>query len=106
MAMGKLGLGRLLQLVVLLPLLAMVTFGCVLVLETLNTYREVERLSALEQLVVAASRLTIKALNVESAASTAFGAPDRRPSAPSCKRRDEIRTTSSGHSSRRLHRPA
>jgi methyl-accepting chemotaxis protein len=72
MAMGKLGLGRLLQLVVLLPLLAMVAFGCVLVLETLNTYREVERLSTLEQLVTAASRLTIKALNAESTATAAF----------------------------------
>ena len=64
--MRKLGLTRLLQLVVLVPLLAMVVFGGVLVTETVQAYREVERLAALEQLVAAASRLTIKALNAES----------------------------------------
>ena len=72
--MRKLGLSRLLQLVVVVPLLAMVAFGGVLVLETLNAYREVERLSALEQLVSAASRLTTEALDVESPASQAFAA--------------------------------
>jgi methyl-accepting chemotaxis protein len=70
--MRKLGLSRLLQLVVLLPLLAMVAFGSVLVLETLYAYREIERLAALEQLVAAASRLTIKALNLESLPTQAF----------------------------------
>jgi hypothetical protein len=70
--MRKLGLSRLLQLVVLVPLLAMVAFGGVLVLETLNAYRVIERLSALDQLVVAASRLTIKALNGESIPTQAF----------------------------------
>jgi len=70
--MRKLGLSRLLQLVVLVPLLAMVAFGGVLVLETLNAYREIERLAALEQLVAAASRLTIKALNAESLPTQSF----------------------------------
>src|ERR1700716_2487976 len=72
--MRKLGLSRLLQLVVVVPLLAMGAFGGVLVLETLNAYRDVERLSALEQLVSAASRLTTEALDVESPASQAFAA--------------------------------
>jgi methyl-accepting chemotaxis protein len=79
--MRKLGLNRLLQLVVLVPLLAMVAFGGVLVLETLNAYRVIERLSALDQLVVAASRLTIKALNAESIPTQAFvasGSDSRR----------------------------
>src|ERR1700674_2090306 len=70
--MRKLGLSRLLQLVVLVPLLAMAGFGGVLVLETLNAYREVHRLSALEQLVASASQLTIKALNTESIATQSF----------------------------------
>jgi methyl-accepting chemotaxis protein len=77
--MRKLGLSRLLQLVVLLPLAAMVAFGGILVLQTLNGYREVERLAALEQLVAAASRLTIKALNAESTAALAFTASGSGP---------------------------
>ena len=72
MTMRKFGLNRLLQFVVTIPLLAMAAFGGVLVLETLNTYREVERLSALEHLVAAASELTVKALNAESTATQAF----------------------------------
>jgi methyl-accepting chemotaxis protein len=70
--MRKFGLSRLLQLVVIVPLAAMAVFGGVLVLETLNAYRVIERLSALDQLVVAASRLTIKALNAEAGATQAF----------------------------------
>jgi methyl-accepting chemotaxis protein len=70
--MRKFGLSRLLQLVVVVPLLAMAAFGGVLVLETLDAYRVIEHLSALDQLVVAASRLTIKALNAESGATQSF----------------------------------
>jgi methyl-accepting chemotaxis protein len=70
--MRKLGLNRLLQLVVLVPLLAMAAFSGVLVLKTLSTYWEVERLSGLEQLVAAASELTVKALNAESAPTQTF----------------------------------
>src|SRR5258708_18524990 len=72
--MRNLGRRRLLQLVVLVPLLAMVAFGGVLVLQTLQAYRGIERLSALEQLVSAASRLTTEALDEESPASVAFAA--------------------------------
>jgi methyl-accepting chemotaxis protein len=72
--MRKLSLRHLLQLVVLVPLLAMMAFGCVLVLETLNAYRKIEDLSALGQLVSATSHLTITALNVESTAALAFAA--------------------------------
>ena len=70
--MRKFDLSRLLQLVVLVPLLAMGAFGGVLVLETLDAYRNVEHLSALEQLVAAASRLTMRPLNAESTATQAF----------------------------------
>src|ERR1700722_17684431 len=70
--MRKLGLSRLLQLVALVPLLAMVAFGGVLVLETLNAYREIERLSALDQLGAAARRLTTMTLNAESRATQSF----------------------------------
>jgi methyl-accepting chemotaxis protein len=70
--MRKLGLSRLLRLVVLLPLLAMMAFGLVLVMETLGAYREVEHLATLEELVSAASALTIKALNSESMATQAY----------------------------------
>jgi methyl-accepting chemotaxis protein len=70
--MRKLGLNRLLQLVVLLPLAAMLSFGFVLALKTVDDYRKVEKLAALEKLVVAASGLTIKALDLESAVSRSF----------------------------------
>ncbi len=70
--MRKLGLSRLLRLVATVPLLTMVAFGAVLVLKTLSTYREVEGMAALQQLVVAASQLTVKALNAESPPTQAF----------------------------------
>ena len=104
--MRRLALSRLLQLVVLMPLVATVAFGGVLGLETLSTYREVERLSGLEQLVVAASRLTIKALNAESDASQAYVASGSEVSAPRCLRRASARTTLFGRSRGRLGRPA
>jgi methyl-accepting chemotaxis protein len=72
--MPKIGLSRLLQLVMLVPLLAMMAFGGVLVFETLNKYREVERLARFERLVSAASQLTIKTLNAESDLSHSFTA--------------------------------
>ncbi|HLH98106.1 MAG TPA: methyl-accepting chemotaxis protein [Xanthobacteraceae bacterium] len=70
--MQKIGLNRLLQLAVLLPASAMMSFGLILVLQTVTKYREVEQLGALEKLVTAASALTVKALNLESTASQAF----------------------------------
>src|SRR6516225_7643969 len=72
--MRNLGLGRLLQAVVVLPLVVLTAFGSVLVLETLSDYRAVERLSALEQLVTTASRLTTLALDREADRSLAFAA--------------------------------
>src|SRR5579871_2388934 len=71
-AMRKLGLSRLLQLIALVPLLAMVAFGAVLIADTLAPYRDIERLSTLEQLVTAATRLSGSALNVEARVSQAF----------------------------------
>src|SRR5205807_8936535 len=79
--MRNLGLSRLLQIAVVLPLLALAAFGSVLVLDTLTAYREIERLAALEQLVTAASRLTIQRLNQESGVTQAFvasGTEDQR----------------------------
>jgi methyl-accepting chemotaxis protein len=70
--MRKLGLGQLLRLVVLFPLLAAVGFGGVLVLDTLSAYRQVDRLSALEQFVSAAGRLVIAALNQESTTTQSY----------------------------------
>ena len=46
--MQKIGLNRLLQLAVSLPIAAMMTFGLILVLQTVGSYREAERLTALE----------------------------------------------------------
>jgi methyl-accepting chemotaxis protein len=79
--MRKLGLSRLFQLVVLLPLLAMMAFGAVLVFDNLSAYREIERLSWLEHLVSAASQLTVNTLNAESTVSQSFavsGSEDQR----------------------------
>ena len=99
--MRKLGLSRLLQLVVLVPLVAMVAFGGVLVLETLNAYRVIQRLSALDQLVVAASRLTIKALNGELIATQAFVASGSESQRADMMAARKFPTTSSGHSTLR-----
>ena len=70
--MRHFGLSRLLQIVVMLPLLVLLAFGSMLVLETLSGYREVERLAALEQFVSAASRLTSTWLNQEATVTSAF----------------------------------
>jgi methyl-accepting chemotaxis protein len=70
--MRKLGLSRLLRLVVLLPLLATAAFGSVLVLDTLSAYRQIDRLSTLVQFVTAAGRLVISALNQESATTQSY----------------------------------
>jgi len=72
--MRNLGLGRLLQFVVLFPLVAMVAFGGFLIANTLGPYREIERLSAFEQLVTAATQMSGFALNAESVASQTFTA--------------------------------
>jgi methyl-accepting chemotaxis protein len=70
--MRSLGFSRLLQLVVVLPLVALTAFSGILVLNTLNSYRKIWRVVELEQIVVASSRLTIAPLNQEMALSLAF----------------------------------
>src|ERR1700693_1106860 len=70
--MRKLGLSRLLRLVVLLPLLATTAFGGVLILDTLSAYRQIDRLSTLVQFVSAAGHLVITELNQESAATRSY----------------------------------
>ena len=70
--MRKLGLSHLLRLVVVVPLVVVAVFGGVLVYDSFRAYRDIERVSALGELVAAASRLTIIALNKESDASHAF----------------------------------
>jgi methyl-accepting chemotaxis protein len=72
--MRNLDLGRLLQLVVLFPLVATVAFGGVLIANTIGPYREIERLSVFEQLVIAATQMSGFALNAESVASQVFAA--------------------------------
>src|SRR5258708_6716201 len=70
--MGRLGLNRLLQIMLVPPLLALTAFGGLLILDTLGGYREIDRLSALEQFVSAAGRLAITALNQESIATQSY----------------------------------
>jgi methyl-accepting chemotaxis protein len=70
--MRNLGLSRLLQIVVILPLLVLAGFCSVLVFDTLARYREIERLATLERLVAAASSLSSTYLNQESIATQAF----------------------------------
>jgi methyl-accepting chemotaxis protein len=70
--MRKLGLSRLLRLVVLLPLLVTAVFGGVLILDTFSAYRQIDRLSTLEQFVAAAGRLVITALSQEATAAQPY----------------------------------
>lgn len=70
--MRKLALGRLLDLVVVVPLFVLAIFAGTLVFESLEAYGEIKLVSALEQLVSAAGRLSIRALNEESNASHLF----------------------------------
>jgi methyl-accepting chemotaxis protein len=70
--MRNLALSRLLLLVALLPFAAMMAFGALYVIQTLGPYREIQRLSALEQLVGAATQLSGFALSEESNASQAY----------------------------------
>jgi methyl-accepting chemotaxis protein len=70
--MRRISLGHLLHLVVIVPLCVVVAFGSVLVIDSLRAYQEIERMSALEQLVTVAGRLTFKVLSQENGASHAF----------------------------------
>jgi HAMP domain-containing protein len=70
--MRTVSLNRLLRLVVLLPLLGAASFGGVLILDTLSAYRQIDRLSTLEQFVSVAGRLVVTALNQELTATQSY----------------------------------
>jgi len=70
--MHKLSLSRLLHLMTYVPLVALVVFGATIIVGTLRTYRDIETVAALEQLVTAASSLTVGALNDESTKTHPF----------------------------------
>ncbi len=70
--MRSLSLSRLLQIVVALPLSALAAFSGILLLDTFDGYRDIERVAALEKIVVAASRMTVTPLNQEIIQALAF----------------------------------
>jgi hypothetical protein len=79
--MRKLGLSRLLQAVVILPLMALAGFGGVLVFDTLTVYRQIERMATSQQFVTFASSMTTRVLSEETMATNSFaasGSEDRR----------------------------
>src|SRR5580700_696173 len=71
-AMRSLSLSRLLQIVVALPLSALAAFSGILLLDTFDGYRDIERVTALEKIVVAASHMTVTPLNQEIIQALAF----------------------------------
>jgi hypothetical protein len=72
--MQKLGLGHLLRLLVLVPLLALAGFGGILVLQSLGEYRETERVSLLQRLVSATTYFAMTGLPSEGRATYAYWA--------------------------------
>ncbi len=70
--MHRLSLSRLLHLMTFVPLVALVVFGATIVVGSLRAYRDIEAVNALEDLVSAASSLTVVALNHESTATHPF----------------------------------
>jgi methyl-accepting chemotaxis protein len=70
--MQKLGFGRLLSLVVLVPLLALVGFGGILIFESYTAYRTIERASLLQRLASAISQLSSTGVPTEGRASYPF----------------------------------
>ena len=72
--MSKLGLGHLLRLLVLVPLLALAALGGVLVLQSLGEYREVQRVASLQRLVSAATYLAMTSVASEGRATYAYWA--------------------------------
>jgi methyl-accepting chemotaxis protein len=70
--MRRLRIGELLQLVAVVPIAALLYFISVLALDSLDQYREVGRVSRLQNLVSAAGGVTISGLNEESRAANAF----------------------------------
>src|SRR5262249_21313476 len=67
--MRKLGLGRLLLLILLLPLLALAGFAGVLVDESRTSYQEMQRVAALQRLVSATHHFSMVAMPGEGFAS-------------------------------------
>src|SRR5580692_10701264 len=70
--MRSLSLSRLLQIVVALPLSALAAFSGILLLDTFDGYRDIERVAVLEKIVVAASHMTVTPLNQEIIQALAF----------------------------------
>src|SRR5262245_54851593 len=70
--MHRLSLSRLLHLMTFVPLVALVVFGATIVVGSLRTYRDIEAVNKLEDLVTAASSLTVGALNIESTKTHPF----------------------------------
>jgi methyl-accepting chemotaxis protein len=70
--MHRLSLSRLLYLMTFVPLVALAVFGATIIIGSLRTYRDIEAVNTLEDLVTAASSLTVGALNVESTKTHPF----------------------------------
>src|SRR5262249_20320027 len=70
--MHRLSLSRLLHLMTFVPLVALAVFGATIVVGSLRAYRDIEAVNTLEDLVTAASSLTVGALNVESTMTHPF----------------------------------
>src|SRR5215510_9162775 len=70
--MHRLSLSRLLYLMTFVPLVALAVFGATIIVASLRTYRDIEAVNTLEDLVTAASSLTVGALNVESTKTHPF----------------------------------
>ena len=79
--MRKLGLSQLLFVILLLPLLALAVFAGILVNDSWNSYREVQRLAVLQRLASAANNFAMFGMPGEGRASYPFmasGAEDLR----------------------------
>src|SRR5215510_5861800 len=77
--MHKLGLSRLLSLVLILPLLALAGFAWVLLNQSWTAYREIKRVAALQHVVSASAKLAMTAMPGEGRTTypyLASGAPD------------------------------
>src|SRR5262245_58820641 len=70
--MLSLSLSRLLHLMTFVPLVALAVFGATIIVGSLRAYRDIEAVNTLEDLVTAASSLTVGALNIESTKTHPF----------------------------------
>src|SRR5262245_43709828 len=71
-AMRKLGLSQLLFVILLLPLLALAVFAGILVNDSWNNYREVQRLALLQRLASATANFAMVAMPGEGRATYPF----------------------------------